>query len=77
MGYNAYIRESVLKEMGEDQLSLILENVMLDNCRNYDKGSYFNSRFRDRVRESAVVSNRNIIAIVRLSPNIYTDGFFV
>ena len=48
---------------------------MLDNCRNYDKGSYFNSRFGDRVRESAVVSNRNIIAIVRLSPNIYADGF--
>ena len=27
--------------------------------------------------ESAVVSNRNIIAIVRLAPNIYADGFFV
>ena len=37
----------------EDQLSLILENVMLDNCRNYDKGSYFNSRFEDRGLERA------------------------
>ena len=43
-------RKSALKE---DQLSLILENVMSDNCRNYDKGSYFKSRFGDRGGESS------------------------
>ena len=34
-------------------------------------------KIADRARESTVVSNRNIIAIVRLAPNIYADGFFV
>ena len=42
------------------------------NCRNYDKGSYLKSWFRDRDRKR-VASSFIVIAVVRRPPTIQAD----